>query len=325
MFNALARRNKQSVPSHDCAVLNVAAGKAPLQSSTMAGGVPQRAVDGSTSAFFSAHTCSLTEAERSPWWYVNLLEPYSVQLVRLDWGASSPESTVVIRVGNNRPDLGANPICNRFTGPLEEGRPLYLPCATAMPGAFVSVHLEGQGPLSICEAFVYTDQALPVERCPSFRDQPLGSMATYNGKCYIFYNDQPAPFGAARRFCDGRGGTLVDETSPALQGFLSWELYRRHRHDSNSGQYWMGATRDNRDPNNWRWLNGREVTISFWNSPGGALENNCSRFDGARGWLWSDTNCDATLNFICQHRKEFLLFFFCRVTHFVGLPPVNPW
>jgi hypothetical protein len=68
----------------------------------------------------------------------------------------------MVRVGNNRPDLGTNPICNRFTGHLEEGKPLFLPCNPPMPGAFVSVHLEGANlsQLSICEAFVYTDQVL---------------------------------------------------------------------------------------------------------------------------------------------------------------------
>lgn len=98
-------------------------------------------------------------------------------------GASKP-ATIIVRVGNNRPDLGTNPICNRFTGFLEEGQPLFLPCNPPMPGAFVSVHLEVPvaSPLSICEAFVYTDQALPIERCPQFRDQPPGSTATYNGK-----------------------------------------------------------------------------------------------------------------------------------------------
>lgn len=138
---------------------------------------------------------------------------------------------VVVRVGNNRPDLGTNPICNRFTGFLEEGQPLFLPCNPPMPGAFVSVHLEASTPsqLSICEAFVYTDQALPIERCPQFRDQPPGSTATYNGKCYIFYDRQPADFRDALAFCRSRGGTLVDESNPALQGFISWELWRRHR------------------------------------------------------------------------------------------------
>ena len=59
-----------------------------MQISTDQGGIPQKAIDGSTSSFYNAETCSLTAAERSPWWYVNLLEPYMVQLVRLDFGKS---------------------------------------------------------------------------------------------------------------------------------------------------------------------------------------------------------------------------------------------
>ena len=69
-------------------VLNVAAGKAPMQSSVVDGGIPQKAVDGSTSSFYDPSTCTLTEVERAPWWYVNLLEPYMVQLVRVDFGQS---------------------------------------------------------------------------------------------------------------------------------------------------------------------------------------------------------------------------------------------
>ncbi|XP_018495712.2 uncharacterized protein LOC100900376 [Galendromus occidentalis] len=287
-------------------VLNVAAGKAPLQSSTMGGGIPQKAVDGSTSPFFNPDTCSLTESEATPWWYVNLLEPYVVQLVRVDFGQSccgnQGPATIVVRVGNNRPDLGVNPICNKYTGFIEEGRPLFLPCTTAMSGAFVSVHFlsNPEHPLSLCEFFVYTDQALPVERCPSFRDQPLGSVATYNGKCYIFYNNQQLDFAEANATCGERGGSLVDETSPALQGFLSWELYRRHRTDPRA-QYWMGATRDP-DEFNWTWLNGGNMTVSFWNGPVG--DENCAKFDGSRGWLWSDSDCRNKINFICQHRPK---------------------
>ncbi|XP_022832640.1 CUB and sushi domain-containing protein 3 isoform X1 [Spodoptera litura] len=287
-------------------VLNVAAGKAPMQASTEDGGVPQRALDGSTAASFNAETCTLTKAERVPWWYVNLLEPYMVQLVRLDFGkqcCGANKPVIVVRVGNNRPDLGTNPICNRFTGFIEEGQPLFLPCNPPMPGAFVSVHLEASTPsqLSICEAFVYTDQALPIERCPQFRDQPPGSTATYNGKCYIFYDRQPASFRDALGFCRSRGGTLVDESNPALQGFISWELWRRHRSDSSS-QYWMGAVRDPQDPANWKWVNGNDVTVSFWNAPGGG--EGCARFDGSKGWLWADTECQARLNYICQHQPK---------------------
>ncbi len=59
-----------------------------MQSSVIDGGIPQKAVDGSTSTFYDPNTCSLTEVERAPWWYVNLLEPYMVQLVRIDFGQS---------------------------------------------------------------------------------------------------------------------------------------------------------------------------------------------------------------------------------------------
>ncbi|KAF5305313.1 hypothetical protein FQA39_LY09278 [Lamprigera yunnana] len=287
-------------------VLNVAAGKAPMQVSTENGGIPQKAIDGSTSAFFSADTCTLTKSEHTPWWYVNLLEPYMVQLVRLDFGkhccGPNKPATIVVRVGNNRPDLGSNPLCNRFTGFLEEGQPLFLPCNPPMPGAFVSVHLEAPAStqLSICETFVYTDQALPIERCPQFRDQPPGSTATYNGKCYIFYNRQPLKFGDALNFCRTRGGTLVDESNPALQGFISWELWRRHRSDI-SGQYWMGALRGQGNTG-WKWLGGDEVTVSFWNLPVGNGE--CARYDGTKGWLWSDTDCAMHLNYICQHQPK---------------------
>ncbi|KAK9877979.1 hypothetical protein WA026_020194 [Henosepilachna vigintioctopunctata] len=277
-----------------------------MQVSTEGGGIPQKAIDGSTSGFFSAETCTLTKPANTPWWYVNLLEPYMVQLVRLDFGkeccGGNHPATIVVRVGNNRPDLGTNPICNRFTGFLEVGQPLFLPCNPPMPGAFVSVHLETPtlSQLSICEAFVYTDQALPIERCPQFRDQPPGSTATYNGKCYIFYNRQPLKYREALTFCKSRDGTLVDESNPALQGFISWELWRRHRSDA-SGQYWMGAMR-NKKSGIWEWLKGDEVTVSFWDTPVG--NGDCARYDGTKGWLWSDTDCNMHLNYICQHQPR---------------------
>ena len=46
-------------------MLNVAAGKAPMQSSVAEGGIPQKAVDGSTSTFFDLSTCSLTEVSQT--------------------------------------------------------------------------------------------------------------------------------------------------------------------------------------------------------------------------------------------------------------------
>lgn len=88
--------------------------------------------------------------------------PHKLKPLNLLRRTGNQPATIVVRVGNNRPDLGVNPVCNRFVGLLEEGRPLFLPCNPPMPGAFVSVHFEGPPgvQLSICEAFVYTDQVL---------------------------------------------------------------------------------------------------------------------------------------------------------------------
>lgn len=81
----------------------------------------------------------------------------------------------------------------------------------------------------------------------------------------------------------------------------------------------MGAVRDTNDRHNWKWINGEDVTISFWNLPGG--DQDCARYDGAKGWLWSDTNCHTPLNFICQHRKSslstFFFFFLLETTFFL--------
>ncbi|XP_054717691.1 uncharacterized protein LOC129227128 [Uloborus diversus] len=284
-------------------VMNVAAGKAAMQSSILAKGIPQRAVDGSTSRDFAADTCTSTDVEIVPWWYVNLLEPFIIQLVRVDFGrpccANNLPATVVVRVGNSRPDLSANPVCNRFTGRIEEGRPLFFPCTSTVSGAFVSVHVEAPTPfsLSICEAFVYTDQVVPVEQCPQFEQESI-TTATYNSKCYLFHSSHPRTLESATKFCGLQGGSLVHETSPALQGFLSWELYKRHRKNPGN-DYWNGLVRKpgTRD---WAWLDGKDVTISFWSVP--PTNKNCSRFDGTNGWLWSDTDCNRELNFICEHR-----------------------
>ncbi|XP_042899237.1 CUB and sushi domain-containing protein 2 [Parasteatoda tepidariorum] len=286
-------------------VMNVASGKAAMQSSIVAKGVPQKAVDGITSRSYDATTCTHTESEATPWWYVNLLEPFLVQLVRVDFGrsccANNQHATVIVRVGNNRPDLRANPICNRFSGKIEEGRPLFFPCTSTVTGAFVSVHVETAAPftLSICEAFVYTDQVVPVERCPVFDEDP-STVATYNGKCYLFYNNNPRTLESATKFCSKQGGSLIHETSPALQGFLSWELYKLNRKNPNS-DYWNGLIRKP-DSNKWTWIDGKDVSISFWSIP--PKEDNCSRFDGKNGWLWSDTECDNELNYICEHRPS---------------------
>ncbi len=52
--------------------------------------------------------------------------------------------------------------------------------------------------------------------------------------------------------------------------------------------------------NNLREINIPDTPENFRNLPGG--DDDCARFDGTKGWLWSDTNCGLKLNFVCQHR-----------------------
>lgn len=93
------------------------------------------------------------------------------------------------------------------------------------------------------------------------------------------------------------------------------------RSDSSS-QYWMGAVRDPQDPGNWKWVNGKDVTVSFWNAPGGS--EGCARFDGSKGWLWADTDCQSKLNYICQHRKSIQCFGRAEHCDFVLLHVMTP-
>lgn len=99
---------------------------------------------------------------------------------------------------------------------------------------------------------------VPVEQCPQFEDVS-SNIATYNGKCYLFYSEEPRTLENAAKFCSAQGGSIIHETSPALQGFLSWELYKRHR--KNPGfDYWNGLIR-RADTREWVWLDGKIIFI----------------------------------------------------------------
>ena len=70
-----------------------------------------------------------------------------------------------------------------------------------------------------------------------------------------------------------------------------------------TSQYWMGAVKETDSDGNsvWKWATSREeIAVSFWNIPGS--NGNCARYDGTGGWLWSETPCNARINYICQHR-----------------------
>ena len=65
---------------------NVALGKPATQSSTAFVDPPGQAmlvVDGQTNSDYSAGSCSLTQIDSPAWWWLDLLDTYKVQQVRL--------------------------------------------------------------------------------------------------------------------------------------------------------------------------------------------------------------------------------------------------
>ncbi|KFM75945.1 hypothetical protein X975_14646, partial [Stegodyphus mimosarum] len=279
---------------------NVAFGKPASQSSTDAKRGPQNAVDG------NEDTCTLTETEISPFLYVNLLETFPVEMVIVKFRRPCCENnisvTMTVRVGNRVHDLLSNPICNTYTGQMNEKDTYRFSCSLRKfppVGAFVSVHLKTPiaTSLSICEIYVYTKQALSVQYCPVFEEEP--STATiYLGKCYFFHSNHPKSLEDATKFCTLHGGRILHHTtSSGLAGFLLWEFYKRHK---TNYEYWNGIIRDPVSKN-WKLLEGKDP-FSSWNIP--PTGKSCSKFDHdvMMNKSQSDTECNRKLNFICEHR-----------------------
>ena len=63
---------------------NVARGKPAFQSSNYGYGLAPNAVDGDTSTeYIRDRSCTHTNPERDPWWFVDLQGKYSVQEIRI--------------------------------------------------------------------------------------------------------------------------------------------------------------------------------------------------------------------------------------------------
>ncbi|CAN7992311.1 unnamed protein product, partial [Ixodes hexagonus] len=133
---------------------NVATGGQVFQSTSNHTGDAGLAVDGNRT------TCSATLRQKSPWFVLELRNALPVSVVKLTFPpgtALPPGSSLTVRVGNSSTAFQRNSVCNMFSGILESGRDLYLPCLTGIRGSHVSLHLRGIEPLSLCEFVVYSE------------------------------------------------------------------------------------------------------------------------------------------------------------------------
>lgn len=135
----------------------MAYGKPSNQSSTVKGGEARNANDGNLYTLNGTQHCSETKVENSPWWQVDLLQPYEVRVIRVMNGHRLLQD-IEIRVGNSS-NVQNNRLCAWNPGTLDEGVKKDFYCANAITGRFINIQMVGmEASLSLCEVFVYTNK-----------------------------------------------------------------------------------------------------------------------------------------------------------------------
>jgi len=133
------------------------------QSSTMNSGYAKRAVDGNTDGKWAGNSCTQTNVETNPYWYVDLEKPASVSKVQVFNRADccgDRISNFEVRVGAVEPsgtDFSANPACGTVhwpDAPKEGGGSFTVDCDEAI-GRYVIIDLPGDNKqLTLCEVRV---------------------------------------------------------------------------------------------------------------------------------------------------------------------------
>lgn len=104
--------------------VNVAYGKPTNQSSTVKGGESRNANDGELTTMHDNRYCTETKVENSPWWQVDLLQPYEIRVIRIltrSCCGLDPLHDLEIRVGNSS-NVQGNRLCAWYPGTLSKLR-----------------------------------------------------------------------------------------------------------------------------------------------------------------------------------------------------------
>ncbi|XP_037075251.1 LOW QUALITY PROTEIN: CUB and sushi domain-containing protein 1-like [Pollicipes pollicipes] len=286
---------------------NVAQGKPSSQSSTARGGPPSNGNDGDRSTVHDGGKCTETLEQASPWWRVDLLDEYPIELIRITTRGccgQKPLQDIEIRVGSSA-SLQQNRLCAWFPGTLEEGKDKDFRCARRMSGRYVFIQMVGvDGALSLCEVQVFSSQELAKEQCAS--DVPLDSLSLHNKTCYEFQLSSGANFLTARQQCQRSNGDLVHTMPEPAFNFLLDRL-ERSKTKMKTQLLWIGV-RKGSGRGEWRWVDGSPVRKPRWgkDQPNSYVgQQNCVVLDGGRDWLWNDVSCKLDyLHWICEYRPQ---------------------
>ncbi|KAF0314296.1 CUB and sushi domain-containing protein 3 [Amphibalanus amphitrite] len=286
---------------------NVAQGKPASQSSSARSGPASNGNDGDSSSLHDGGRCTETLNETSPWWRVDLLDSYPVQMVRVTTRGccgQQPMQGVEVRVGTSD-DPQQNRLCSWFPGALPEGQDHDFVCARPVTGRYVYVQMVGVvGVLSVCEVEVFTAQEFAKEQCaPSV---PLERLSLYNQICYELHLTEGTNYREARQYCQRNSGDLVHTLPDPAFKFLVNQL-ERTADQLTTKLLWIGVQKVP-DTQAWNWVNGDPVVKPRWgqDQPNSYVgEQNCVVLDGGRDWLWNDFTCKIDyLHWICEYRPQ---------------------
>ncbi|XP_039509884.1 fucolectin-5-like [Pimephales promelas] len=147
-------------PSYLCGARNLALGAKAVQSSTYPQAVAQNAVDGNRNSIFNLASCSATNADRDPWWRVDLGVVYKVTRVSItNHGDCCPEriNGAQIRIGNSLENNGNNNelAVTVVSIPFGETKTFQF---TPIKGRYVNIYIPGRNEhLTLCEVEVFSD------------------------------------------------------------------------------------------------------------------------------------------------------------------------
>ena len=296
---------KKNVPQ--CAV-NVAKYKPASSSSEAKGGEARKAVDGKTSTVHEGDKCTETEAEKSPWWTVDLLDAYPVHFVRLTTRCCDGITVkkAEVRVGNSTTHSD-NPLCDWIPKELPEGETEELECAEHLVGRYVSVAMTGvDAVLSLCEVEVFSPNVLAPSLCA--HNVPDSEGSVYKDSCFRF-SGKEIGYEDAGKECQKSGYHLADGLDDVTTKFVTKRLEALKEEKGtgkNETMAWIGARRseDSKFGSEiWDWVSGGRVETIKWGrgQPNNYnQEQNCAVLDSELDWGWNDISCKINAQTVCR-------------------------
>ncbi|KAI8496281.1 hypothetical protein Bbelb_261220 [Branchiostoma belcheri] len=281
--------------------LNAALGKTAFQTSTLNGtqgpGVASLAVDGITNTYmnYGTATCTHTQEETGPSWWVDLGRSYVIDRVvifnRMDCCSERP-NPFNIHIGDSD-QVSENPRCGG-DHQIDVTKPsVSIPCRW-MAGRYVGVRLTGPSRiLTLCEV-----QVITVGECSNgYWHLP------HTSRCYRAY-DTESEYDQALATCQEEGSTLAMPGDSATNDFL---VALKNAADTTK-VFYFGMTRST--GGTWNFSRGSQpMEWENWaeGQPSGGKERCAVYFPDNSGDLsfnnrnkWNDVSCKIDAGFICE-------------------------